>query len=348
MKKTQWGEIAVAVKPNQFRIDKIKNGCFDLLSDEAKCRPANWTSEWRDALHNEIALVLAGRELPGLLIPAIYVPRFVHGQSQGICDHFGVHVERQEDGNYFVYPLIPEPGHVDRVEICKIDEGMYWNAVEWIEYARTATRGCFEFRNPVMTGPFDTANYLLGTTVLMEWVYTEPATLHRLLDKITNLIISMVDALRKAAGGILHGEGVWCVPNAFTLCSECRSLVSAETFEEFEAPYLARIGRQLGYYGIHSCGSWERSIPASLKDSNLRVMNGQVRENDLASLCELAKGEIILSIGQSHNLDERYTWTDKKSFFEYVIKTVPDKQPLEVCIDESELELWNETYKGNL
>ncbi|MEK9137750.1 MAG: uroporphyrinogen decarboxylase family protein, partial [Bacteroidota bacterium] len=42
---------------------------------------------------------------------------------------------------------------------------------------------------PVMTGPFDTVNYLLGTTTLMEWVYTEPLVVHGLLDKVTAVII---------------------------------------------------------------------------------------------------------------------------------------------------------------
>jgi hypothetical protein len=37
----------------------------------------------------------------------------------------------------------------------------------------------------------------------------------------------------------------------FDLCSECRSLVAAAMFEEFDAPYLRRIGQALGPYGIH-------------------------------------------------------------------------------------------------
>ena len=124
----------------------------------------------------------------------------------------------------------------------------------------------------------------------------------------------------------------------------CRSIVSAATYEEFEAPYLERIGRQLGSYGIHACGSWERTVPIALRDPQLRAMNGQVRENDLATLCRLAHGDVMLSIGPSQNLHERYTWPDTRSFLEFVLRVVPREQPAEVSIDEADLGLWSDLY----
>ena len=335
------GGIAIAVRPSAERVERAQKECAELLADEAGARPVRWTPEWRDALAGEVARAVASRELPGAWVPALGVPRFVHGQSQGICDLFGARVEAQPDGNYFVHPLTPEPARIDAVTPREIESSQYWGAVEWVRYARAACRGRFEFRNPVMTGPFDTANYLLGTTVLMEWVYTQPAALHRLLDKLAGVIAGMMGALREAAGGTLHGDALACMRNAFCLCSECRSLVSASTYEEFEAPYLARIGRQLGPYGIHACGSWERTVPSALRDPHLRAMNGQVRENDLASLCRLAGGRILLSIGPSRNLPERYTWPDTRSFLRHVLEAVPAGQPLEVVIDEGDLALWD-------
>jgi len=336
------GGLAVAVRPGKGQIEQASKDCGDHLPDEAASRPARWAPQWLEALQQAAAHAVAGSRLPGSWFPALPVPRFVHGQSQGICDLFGAFVERQDDGNYFVHPLRPDPAGVDAVEPRAIEDSMYWGAVEWICYARSACRGRFAFRNPVMTGPFDTANYLLGTTVLMEWVYAEPATVHRLLVKITGAVIAMLGALRQAAGGVLHGDALSCVRNAFCLCSECRSIVSAPTYEEFEAPYLARIGAELGPYGIHSCGNWERTVTISMRDPQLRAMNGQVRENNLAELCALARGNVILSIGPSEHLGRRYTWPDTKSFLEYVLATAPPGQPLEVAISESDLGLWND------
>jgi hypothetical protein len=336
------GGLAVAVGPAKERIERVQKDCHDLLPDETKSRPPGWSPEWREALLGQAANLIAGLELKSAWVPALAVPRFVHGQSQGICDLFGARVEEQPDKNYFVYPLQPDPGSIDALNPRAPEASMYFGAVKWLQYARASCRGRFGFRNPVMTGPFDTANYLLGTTVLLEWVYTQPEVLHRLLDKITAVLISMISALREAAGGTLHGDALRCVRNAFCLCSECRSLVSAETYEEFEAPYLKRIGEKLGPYGIHSCGKWERTIPSALQDPRLRAMNGQVRENDLAELCRLAKGEIILSIAPSKNLPEKYTWPDSRSFLRHVLETVPENQPAEIGIDESDLEVWND------
>lgn len=286
--------------------------------------------------------LLAARQLPGAWFPALGVPRFVHGQSQGICDLFGARVELQNDGNYFVHPLRPAPAALDAIKPRSIETSLYWGAVEWLTYARAATRGRFAFRNPVMTGPLDTVNYLLGTTVLMEWVYSEPEALHRLLDRTTGVIIAMLGALQQAVGGVLHGDALACMRNAFCLCSECRSLVSAAIYEEFEAPYLARIGQRCGRYGIHSCGSWERTVPSARRDPNFRALNGQVRENDLALLCKMAQGDIVLSIGRSQSVHDRYTWTDLRGFFEYVLRTTPVDQPLEINLAEADLELWHE------
>ena len=336
--------IAVAVRPGKERVEQAREALPDLLADEERARPARWSPKWLEALQGTLARLLAGRDLPRGRIPALSVPRFVHGQSQGICDLFGASVERQEDGNFFVHPLPPDPDAVATVEAAPIETGMYWGAVEWVAYARAATCERFDIRNPVMTGPFDTANYLLGTTVLMEWVYAEPAALHRLLDRITEVVIGMMGALRQAAGGRLHGDALSCMRNAFCLCSECRALVSEAVYEEFEAPYLARIGEALGPYGIHSCGAWERTVPSALRDPNLRAMNGQVRENDLAELCAQAQGNVLLSIGPSANLHERYTWPDTESFLRYVLQSTPARQPMEIAINEADLDLWSRLW----
>lgn len=338
------GRIAVAVRPTKERIGEAHDEAGKRLVAEEAARPAGWTPQWREALVDGVATVLAGSRLPGDWFPALDVPRFVHGQSQGICDLFGARAEPQPDGNWYVHPLPADPGGVESITARPLKESMYWGAVEWVRYAYAASGGCFAFRNPVMTGPLDTANYLLGTTVLLEWVHTEPAALHRLLDTISHVGIAMVAALREAAGGALHGDSLWCVRGAFCLCSECRSLVSARVYEEFEAPCLRRIGEALGPYGIHSCGSWERTIPSALEDPNLRVMNGQVRENDLAQLCNLAERRVTLSIGPSEHLDDRYTWADTASFLEHVLAIVPSEQPLEVALGESDWELWKDLY----
>jgi hypothetical protein len=329
------GRIAVAVSPSPERVKQ----CEELFRD-FPLPPA--PTAWHDLLRHALAELYARTQLPGDYFPALGVPRSVHGQSQGACDVFGCELIDQAEGLVFCCPLSPDAVAQSGVQVGPLERSRYWGAVEWLRFARQATEGRIEFRNPVMTGALDTANYLLGTTALMEWITDRPRELHSLLGAITETEIRWLSELKQAAGGTLHAEAFACTRGGFSLCSECRSLISAEAFEQFEAPYLRRVGERAGSYGIHSCGTWERTIPSALHDPNLRVMNGQVRENDLRLLCQGAAGKITLSIGRSVNLSERYTWRSTEDYFSYVLETAPRTQPLEMTIGEQDIPLWND------
>ena len=335
------GRLALAVRPSEESLGRARQACAGLELAEPSERPAKWTAKWRQALLDGLHSVYAGAQMPGDGFLGVAVPRFVHGQSQGICDIFGARVEEQPDGYLYVHPLPADPAVIDDIEPRPIQESMYWGAVEWLRYARAATEGKLAFRMPVMTGPLDTANYLLGSTTLFEWVHTHPDTVHRLMDKIARVEVAFIRALQSAVGGVIHSHHLTCTWGGYELCSECRSIVSAKCYEEFEAPRLKLMGEPLGPYGIHACGSWERTVPSALADPNLRVMNGQVKENDLSQLCRLAAGKVTFSIGASSSLDEKYLFPDRESFFAYMLDTVPPSQPLELSLSETEIPLWN-------
>ncbi|MCC6581013.1 MAG: hypothetical protein IT440_11280 [Phycisphaeraceae bacterium] len=341
------GRLAVHITPAVNRVAEARTAAAAQMAAEPARKPPGWTEQWRESLVGDLASQYAALQLPGDYYPTLSVPRFVHGQSQGICDVFAARVEPQPDGNFYVHPLPADPAKMTDLKPRPVTESQYWGAVEWIRYARTLTGGILGFRNPIMTGPFDTANYLLGTTVLMQWVYEEPAALHALLDRVTAVIIDMLTALRQAAGGRLaaphHGN---CLRGGHDFASECRSLVSCQVYDEFESPYLRRIAATHGPYAIHSCGGWERTVPSALADPDLRMMNGQIRENDLLQLCELAQGRLTYSIGPSVNLPSRYTWPDRRSFLEFMLRTVPRSQPLELNITVAEIPLWNELCRS--
>ena len=330
------GRIAVNVHPGEARILRQQEALGALRS------PPSGDARWEEALRGDLAYCLARGDMPGDGFPSLNVPRFVHGHSQGICDLFGARVAEQPDGNFYVYPLPPDPNMLAAIEPRPLETSRYWGAVEYIRFARAATDGLLSFRGPIMTGPFDTANYLLGTTVLLEWVYTEPAALHALLDRITAVIGDMVTTLQQAAGGLLHAHHQVCQRGGHDFASECRSLVSPAIYEAFEAPYLRRLGERCGAYAIHSCGSWERTIPSARRDPHCRSMNGQVLENDLQELCTQAAGDMTLSIGPSANLHERYLFPSREDFFAYVLAGTPSAQPMEISICEEEIPLWND------
>ena len=330
------GRIAVNVTPSEARVEQAR-----AVIETVDLPASDMPPQWREALLEDLAHWHAWRQTQGDGFPSLNVPRFLHGHSQGICDLFGARVAPQPDGIFFVHPLPPNPDHVATLETRPLKTSVYWGAVEYLRCARAATGGLIPFRGPIMTGPFDTANYLLGSTVLLEWVYTEPDALHALLERITAVIGDMVLALRAAAGGSLNAHHLACARGGPDFASECRSIISRETYETYDAPYLRRLGERLGPYAIHSCGAWERTVPSARRDPNLRAMNGQVKENDLADLCAQAAGEITLSIQSSANLHERYLFASREEFFRYVLERVPADQPLELSIGEDEIPQWN-------
>lgn len=211
--------IAVAVTPSEATLRRVRERVTFALDDDGE-KPAGYTPRWRELLVEALYGFAAARALPGDWCPRVGVPRAIHGQSQGICDLFGVRVVEQPDGNYFPYPLPADPALIDALVPAPLEGSQYWQAVEWLRYARAAIGGLLPFEFPVMTSPLDTANYLLGTTTLLEWVYSEPAVLHRLLAKLTDVIIRMTQALQQAAGGIRHSLAANCAAGGFGLCSE--------------------------------------------------------------------------------------------------------------------------------
>ncbi len=334
------GRIAVAIFPSEERHARAAAELHDLEIELPAAAPAGMAEKWREALLWDLQTLLAKAQLPGDGLLALGVPRIVGGQSQGICEIFGARVEQQPDGYFYVHPLPADPELIDAIELRPWEETRYWEGVEYLRYARAVSEGRFPLRGG-MTGPLDTANYLLGTMTLLEWLLTRPEVIHRLLDKIADLEIRLIRGFREAAGGALLPPSVCCTGGGHEFASECRSLISRELYEEFEAPRLRRMGEALGPYAIHACGSWERTIPSALGDPNLRAINGQSKENDVPTLCELADGRLTLSIGRSENLADKYLWPDMESFLAHLLEVVPPTQPFEIQLMEPDLPLWN-------
>ena len=176
------GRIAVGVFPSEERHACAAAELHDLEIELPAAAPAEMAEKWREALLWDLQTLLARARLPGDGLLALGVPRLVGGQSQGICEIFGARVEQQPDGYFYVHPLPVDPELIDAIELRPWEETRYWEGMEYLRYARVVGEGRFPMRAG-MTGPLDTANYLLGTMTLLEWLLTCPEVIHRLLDK---------------------------------------------------------------------------------------------------------------------------------------------------------------------
>jgi hypothetical protein len=295
-------------------------------------RNADWDRMIRDLVLN--LQVKANSVLQDDYYPAIDIPTVLYGQTQGVAELFGCKLipQANEKNLYYPVPAVEDPRDLQHLTVKPVDRSFYGTSIEFARYAVEATDGQLSVRTPVMTGPLDTANYILGSMRLMTWIYDEPAALHQLLDRITDTIIDIIEKLKAATGGRICPEVDYCLDRGYGLCSEVRHLISAEAHAEFEAPYLRRISRACGLYAIHSCGTWERTIPALLADENLMLLNFQCREMDLPQVYSLTRGKVSISVKKSVDLDSRYTWENEQDFLAYAYSAIPEPIPVEIGI----------------
>jgi uroporphyrinogen-III decarboxylase len=275
------------------------------------------------------------------VVPALHVIRSLYGQSQALAQRFGAKLIPQEEheGLYFPEPCIHTAADVDRVKLIPLEQTLYYKAIEYARYAVDSTDGQLNLRNSVMTGPIDTANYILGSMGLMEWIHDEPKALHKLLQMITDTLIDTLSRLQKAAGGKLCPDCVSCIDRSYGLCSEVRHLMSAESVLEFETPYLKQIGEACGPYTFHACGTWERTLEGDMTDPNLMAINFQSKEMDLAKIYAAVQDRLSLSFSLSGRLAEQFVWPDDESYCRYVTTVFPKPVPMEFYIPN--IEVWN-------
>jgi len=105
-------------------------------------------------------------------------------------------------------------------------------------------------------GPFDTAHLVYGDD-LFTALYDDPAFVHALLEKVTDVYIEVVRAMKAVNGepddAAYHYNQLY-VEGAGTRTSEdTTTLISAEHVEEFAVPYTARAFEPFGGY-VHYCG----------------------------------------------------------------------------------------------
>jgi hypothetical protein len=329
-----WAAVMSCPKPD---VDQISRH-FPITEEIPLVGPVGSNPEWDNMIRKQIrSLHLNAMSVyEDDTYPAISIPRSIHGQSQCIAQIFGCDLIEQESepGLYYPVPWIQSPKDIKRMKLRSIDGSLLGRAIEFAAYARAVTNSELAIRNPVMTGPIDSANYILGTMKLMQWIYDEPKALHELLEQITEIIIETITRLQTAAGGTLCPDHCTCLPCGYTINSEIRSLISLSMYNEFESPYLRRISKACGPYMIHSCGTWEQMLPVDMQDDNLVLIHFQTKEMDLKKVYDHTHGKLSMYVGESINLSDKYLWPCEADFYRYMMCAFPEVVPLSFSIKD--------------
>ena len=247
--------------------------------------------------------------------PAISIARDLYGHSQRLAEPFGSQLQKSKQ-HYWAVPSVQSAAAIRYLKPKPAHKCHFLSkSIEWMRYLYESTEGRYFIRQMVTTGPIDTANYITGSTLFLESLYTHPEEVHLLLRMVTDVIIEHILACQEVTGDRIVPDHT-CFLKGYALCSELRSEISGEHYEEFEAPYLKEIGEAVGPLIIHASGRWEQSIHATLADPNIFHIVLWVRDTNLRTITGAAGGRISIEAWRSDL--EQYGFPDSAAYYRYL------------------------------
>ncbi|MBI2441749.1 MAG: hypothetical protein HYV35_10310 [Lentisphaerae bacterium] len=312
-------------------------------------RNADWDAGIRMGLRN--AYLLGRTRYAYDSYPMLFINRDFYGHSQRLAEPFGTTTVVEGDGNAQAYPSIHSLADVWHLKPKPVKECHYLSqSLAVLRYFDESTEGRYHIPHYVTTGPTDTVNYATGSTLMLLGFYENPKAVHHLLRIATDIIIEHILDSKKIVGDRLVSDHTWLLDGCYAICSEIRSQFSAEHYEEFEAPYLKEIGAAIGPLHIHTSGSINQSLPATLKDKNIKHLKFWLKDSDLKQVVDLIGDRLSIDMFRNDDVPScsfgrradfyRYIFATIKPETRWVVPTVPFCEPREFnqAYDEMEAE----------
>ncbi|MBI2440253.1 MAG: hypothetical protein HYV35_02665 [Lentisphaerae bacterium] len=284
---------------------------------------------------------LGNAKRPHDRFPCLFIDRKHYGHSQRLAEPFGT--QTLIEGHHAqAMPVIASLADVAHLRLKPLKECRYLKrSLEVLRYYYESTAGRYYIPHMVTTGACDTVNYATGSTLLLEGFYTNPKAVHQLLRMATEIIIEHIRACKAIAGDRLISDHTQLLDGCYCICSELRSQFSPEHFAEFEAPYLKQIGDAIGPLHIHVSGPIEHSIPATLRDANIRHVKFWLRDSDLAKVVALAGDRLSMAFFENTCMPA-LAFPDKKAYYLHIFERI--RPETRWVIAEYEPEGWNQAY----
>jgi len=198
-----------------------------------------------------------------------------------------------------------------------IDKAQLFNlAIEKIRYFRDKVLDKIPIKFPDIQSPLDTAGIIMNDTELMIAMYTEPKSIKKLLEMITDVFIEMVyRLLHEFAVPFALSHGNW-LPRGIHMSDDYLAVVSPAIYEEFALPYYHRISKEFGGLFLHSCGDYTHNAKLILKIEG--IMGVDFHEFPINKLADVTDEKIIFNSGFVE--DAYATWDNKTGIDAYTFK----------------------------
>lgn len=180
-------------------------------------------------------------------------------------------------------------------------------------------------RSPDMQGTLNTAALICEQTSFMLAMHDRPDLVHRLLDRVCEVLISYQDHLRSAVPGRLAGN-IWpwtVLPpgSGVALTEDYMPLLGVDGYRDFGIPYLARLAHRYGGVQIHCCGRWGRHVPTLLASGiRIRAVEFHHPFTTLAEVLPLAEaGAALVPFFNDRDQPGADPW----HFYQELLRTAP-------------------------
>lgn len=138
-------------------------------------------------------------------------------------------------------------------------QGWYDLVLSMTERLVERSRGRYAVVAPLMRGPSDLAEAVLGAELMCLSMVDAPERLHAFLDEATSCFIEILHALLARippiAGGVVSPFGIWAPGTVVRTQCDASAFLSARHYAEWYMPYDARISRSVDHsiIHLHSC-----------------------------------------------------------------------------------------------
>jgi len=152
------------------------------------------------------------------------------------------------------------------------------HVLDMIEYFLDNTKGKLPMSLSDVQSPLNIASYLVNFNTLFLDMYDDPEGYMKLQSIITDLLIEFNKKQAQIIGDALaapgHGFASSREFSGIGLSDDNSIMISNSMYEEYQVPYMEKIGHEFQGTAFHSCGNWSKKIPSIKKIRNLTMVDG--------------------------------------------------------------------------